>query len=418
MRQGYSKRKVKLLPASLSILCFLALASINEAAAQGGDGRPDDSPRKTSTRKSFKKFARATKQQTFRAIPPPQPARPKLGSLSAVINESDSRVYLSSTASSEPSLVLVTPRRQSAFWRMLPPGRYVLTVKKTGYFDEVRTVDMGHGGRQRLAISLRPQMAFLTLNSNVADADVEIERAGTFLGPLKKHLLKPGKYRLELRRRGYVSQTVTADLSVPGKEQNIYVVLKPLQIEVVLAQANALLSKGEFEGASLLVKDVLLLNAVHARANMLYGFIEMKRGSSSSAAYFLKAISGGETVSMPAKTVFADVLTDIQIVINRDAIAFQSTVRAELNFRIKRSNLEQPASWDENGSPSFVAVKGESDFYGKTIHPNLKIFSNASGMDASGRVICAAARTCAADAEVLFNVISRWREMGNITSGN
>ena len=415
MREGCSKGTVTVFPYALSILCVIAFLSTH-AEAQGADGRTEALPRAVTVRKQIRKTvkspARIAKTIQSPSKPSPKLLAPDLGTLSAVINESGSQVYLSSTASPDASLVFVTQRRQSSFWRMLPPGRYNLTIKKPGFFNEVRSLDISPRGRHRLTINLRPEMAMLTITSSVADAEIEVERIGKFQGSLKKHLLKPGRYRVSVKRRGFVSETITADLAVPGKEQKIYVVLNPLRIDSILAEANSLLSNGNLDGAALLVNDVLLMNSAHARANMLFGFIELRRGDPSAAGYFLKAINGGETVSLPGRTVFAERLTDVQISIDRDAIRFRSPARAELNFRITKSHLEELARSGESGAPSYVAVSGLSDFFGRGIRPNLKIFSTASTMDnSSGQVVCAATKHCSAELEILFRVISGWREM-------
>jgi hypothetical protein len=300
---------------------------------------------------------------------------------------------------------------------MLPPGRYTLTVKKPGFFEEVRSVEVKARGKHRMTINLRPEMAILSLNSNIADAEIEIEGTGKFRGQVKKQLLKPDKYRIQIRRRGYESQTVTADLTVPGREQNFYVVLKPMRIDSVLSHAFELLAKGDLDGASLLSNDVLLMNAGHARANMLRGLIEMRRGNHRAAGYFLKAINGGETVSLPAKTVFANQLTDVEIAINRDTISFRSSTRLDLNFRITRSNLEELNRPAGGNATAYVTVKGESDFFGRDIHPNLKIFSEVAVFDHStAQVVCGAASNCNTDVEILFSVIASWRTMTSPTA--
>lgn len=412
MREGYSKGSVKWISAAVSILCLLAVISI-DASGQGGDGRPEDSPRKSFVRKkSPRSTPRVARKPTPRPLPPPKLLAPDLGTLAAFINESDSRVYLSSLSAPDPLLMFVTPRRQSVFWRMLEPGRYQLTVKKPGFFDETRTVEIDPRGRHRLSINLRPEMAILSLSTSISDAEIEVESVGTFKGSLKKHLVKPGRYRINVKRRGFVSQTVTAELTAAGKEQNIYVVLEPLPIDTVLTRANELLAKRDLDGASLLVSDVLLMNPAHARANMIFGFIEMKRGNSSSADYLLRAIRGGETVSIASKTVFENQLTDVQIALDRDAIAMRSAKRVELNFRITRPKLAELQRLVGAESSNYIAVKGESDFFGRGIRPNFKIFSTSSTFDpASGIVNCYPAGTCSADIEILFKVISGWRDM-------
>jgi hypothetical protein len=75
--------------------------------------------------------------------------------------------------------------------------------------------------------------------------------------------------------------------------------MEPLRIDTVLAQAEELISKSDLDAAADLVNDVLLLNAAHAKANLLFGRIEFEHGKSSSVSYFLKAIEGGETVNFP-----------------------------------------------------------------------------------------------------------------------
>ena len=388
------------------------------AFAQGGDGRPGAAHKKaTNTRAGYR-------PKVKRAAPkiepqPVKPVVPPLGTLSAVINESDSRVYLSVPANRDSSLVLVTPRRRSTFWRMLPPGRYALTVKKPGFFDEIRSVDVEPRGRHRLTIDLRPQMAILSVSTNLADAEIDIQNVGKFNGGLKKLLIDPGRYKINLKRRGYVSQTVTADLSVAGEEQNIYAVLQPLRIDTVLAQANELLAKGNLNAASLLVNDVLSMNPAHARANLLFSFIQLRRGDASAVGYFVKAISGGETATFPVKTVFSGDLVDVEIAIDRDAIAFRSKTRVDLNFEITRSKLDQMQRMTDENSSVYIAVRGESDFFGKGIRPNLKIYSGSAAIDpGSKQIVCSGAangRSCAADLAILFETISRWRELPSIS---
>jgi hypothetical protein len=386
------------------------------AAAQGGDGRSESARRLSAANDFVKRSKPPASRNIYRRVEtPPKPAIPKTARLAIVVNEGASRVYLTNAGLTAAEPIAETSRPQSLIVRPVDPGRYTLVVKKPGFFDEVRSIDLGPGAKRKVVISLRPQMALLTLKANLADAEIDIENVGKFTKPLKKYFLKPGKYRITLKRRGFEPQTVTADLKTAGKEQNIYVVLKPIRIDSMLAQATQRFENGDIAGASELVKDVLLMNSAHAKANLLYGMIELRRGSQSSSTYFLKAIRGGETVSIPVRTLFGNQLADIQIALNRDAIIFQSRSHLDLNFRITRPKLADLRRLIDGNFMSYIAVKGESDFYGRGIHPDIMIFSGASEIDQNSKhVFCrglTAGRSCSEDIDILFNIISEWRDL-------
>lgn len=363
---------------SIVLLCVAA-----RATAQGGDGRSSIFRTPTPAAKSRKPHITAATYK--KTVPPSKPAALQTGRVSIVVNEATSRVYLTSgedAADAQP--ILVTSRSPATISRSLPPGRYNLRVSKSGFFDETRTIDLEAGARRKIVVSMRPQMAILNFKANVADAEIEIENVGKFARPLKKYLIKPGSYRINLRRRGYLSQTVNADLSIAGKEQSIYAVMEPLRIDTVLAQAEELIAKGELDTAADLVKDVLLLNSSHAKANLLFGMIEFEHGRNSAVSYFLKAIEGGETVNFPGKVRSSSDLPDAAFGLDRDAIIIGSKSQTELNFRMTRPKLESVLRQDDG-----LVITGESDFLGKIIHPSVKIVSGST--------------------DILYLLVSEWR---------
>ncbi len=356
--------------------------------AQGGEGRSSNFRTPTSAAKSNTRGkTRITAVRFNKAVRPSTPVIPQTGRLSIVVNESASRVYLTKSdeaADSQP--ILVTSHSPSSISRSLPPGRYNLRVSKSGYFDETRTIDLDAGSRRKIVVSMRPQMAILNFKANVADAEIEIENIGRFNKPLKKYLIKPGSYRINLRRRGYLSQTINADLSIAGKEQSIYAVMQPLRIDAVLAQAEELIDKGDLDTAADLVKDVLLLNGSHAKANLLFGMIEFEHGRNSSVPYFLKAIQGGETVNFPGIVRSSSDLPDAAFGLDRNAIIIGSKSRTELNFRMARTKLENVLRQDDG-----LVITGESDFLGKSIHPSVKIVFGST--------------------DILYLLVSEWRNL-------
>ncbi|MFL6466564.1 MAG: hypothetical protein ACJ72Z_01260, partial [Pyrinomonadaceae bacterium] len=283
------------------------------------------------------------------------------------------------------------------------------------FFDEVRSVELSAGSRRKIVMNVRPQMAVLTFKTNVPDAEIAIENEGRFTRPLKRYLIKPGKYRIGLKRRGYLSQTVTADLTIPGKEQNIFVVLEPLRIDMVLAQANEFAAKGDLKTAADLLNDVLLQNNSHARANLLFGMIEYQRGNLASITYLLKAIKGGETVSFPINVQLGSDLVFATLRLDRDAVVFESKIRVDLNFSIARQQIESILRIADGNSLTYVGVSGNGDFYGRRVHREIKIYpANANIDSVSKSVSCGGSSNgplCAKEVEMLFKLISAWKNI-------
>jgi hypothetical protein len=371
------------------------VASYSVAFGQGGDGRTESFVLTPRTRIKI----RTAKAYFQRDIPKPKHVDPPPGKLVIVVNEAASSVYLTRTDDfSAGSIPVVRTNSSAAITQILDAGSYSLRVKKEGFFDETRNIELSPGERRKVSVSLRPQMALLTLKTNLADAEIEVERAGTFTKPLKRFMLLPGKYRINLKRRGYVSQTITADLMLAGKEQNYYVVLEPLRIDSMLWTANKEIESGDLAPAADLVRDVLQLNPNHAKANFLFGLIDMHHGNAEASQYFTKAIDAGGKIELPMKVMFGGKAVDVDVTVDRDAISFANDAQLELNIRIARSDLEDVQQINENSEPR-ILIKGKSDFYGKPIQPELKL----------GFTKCSASEHCSTELDVLHKFIVDWR---------
>ena len=368
---------------------------VQASFGQGGNGRTEafDSAPRTRTK------IRTAKVAFQRDIPKPKPVDPPPGRLVISVNETASSVYLTRIDDfSAGHFPVVTTNSSAAMTQFLDAGTYNLRIRKEGFFDETRNIEISPGERRKVHVSLRPQMALLTLKTNLPDAEIEVEKAGIFTKPLKRFMLLPGKYRINLKRRGYVSQSVTADLSIAGKEQNIYVVLEPLRIDSVLWTASKAIEKGDLATAADLVRDVLQLNSTHAKANYLYGLIELRRGSDAASSYFLKAIDAGGKTDIPMKVFFNGKPADINVSVDRDAIAFANDDHLDLNIRIARTDVEEIQRLKADSEPQ-IFIKGKSDFYGKTIHPDLNL----------SIATCKTAVACSSELDVLYKFLVDWR---------
>ena len=369
----------------------IALLVSSSLFAQGSDGRSEFSI--SNSTRSKPKIAKASYRKPQKLVPP------KPGTLFISVNEAASSIYLTRTDDfSVPASVL--SNSNGSIVQSLDAGNYQLRIKKNGFFDEMRNVDLVPGETKRVNISLRPQMSMLTVKTNLGDAEIDVENAGKFNKPLKKHLVMPGLYRITLRRRGYVSQTITADLAIAGQERSIYVVLEPLRIESVLWTASKAIERGEVNTATDLVNDVLALNSKHAKANLVRGMIELYRGSETASSHFLKAIEGGETVLLSMRVLHSGQLENIDVLVDRDAMSFVNEKFLDLNFRILRTHLDEfSVSTDQNQTP-FLNVRGRADFYGKPIRPEIKLYSTAP---------CSSANACLTQCQVIRKFIVDWQ---------
>ena len=395
---------------------MLFLLPVYELSAQGGGGRSETAERSLNVSRNLTR--RASKPRIFRASPKKPPSIPVSapvdGTLALMVNEGGSEIHLSSVYGAGVSDQMITsPNAPSFIGRMLPPGNYSLLVKKLGFFDEVRNITIAPGKRRKVIVNLRPKLALLSVNTNVPDAQIEIDRIGKFNHPLRKYRIKPGMYNLNVQRRGFISQTIPVDVKIPGQEQNITVVLQPLRIDSILDQAYDKINHGDYTIAADLTNDVLLLNSAHARANFIFGLVGFYRGDPSSVGYFLKAIRNGESVKLPVKfldEVGSIRLVDAELSLNRDRFSFRTSGRVEPNIIISWPDISE---LERSADQSHIVLKGKGDSYGHPIEELLMLYSPIASLRPNLREpFCqspAAERSCTSDVDILFRLLSGWR---------
>jgi len=381
------------------------------AVAQDGTGRSDSVERPPAARKrktADRPFIRASIASR------PEPVRRiELGSLALSINEGGSRIEISQIG--EPpgpaDVIPVPPRASSLIVRTLPAGKYRVTVSKYGYASEVREVEIVDGRRQRLAVYLKPEKTFLTVTTSVPDARIEIETVGSYNKEIPRLILNPGRYRINVSRRGYTPQPVTVDLKAAGREESVHVVLKPLPIDELLAGANDNLAKGNYAAAGEMAGEVLKLNPAHARANHIYGMVEMQRGDQEAAEYLVRAVRGGETYRAPVKVQDprgAGLLV-AELALDRDGISIKSPGRSDLDLTITKENVTALNLFSEQG---FIALAGKTDFHGRTVQPNLRVHPHDIVAEpTTGTTRCADA-DCSRRLADLARMLNAWRADG------
>lgn len=400
---------------SIAVVLMLPGTSLS----QGGGGRSASTNRTAAKSKPIKR------KLSIHRVARPVRVRPTVvrsktpvntGSLAVFVSERASQVTLS-RIDGIPGLVstFASPVTAPLALRMLPAASYKLTVKKPGFYDAERVVIVTAGRRKKVLVSLRPKMSYLTVNSNVADAEIEIENLGKFNRPLRKYPVKPGLYRISVKRKGFKPQTAMADLRTAGSERNISLVLDPVPIDTVLGQSYQRIQSGDHAAAAELANQVLRQNPAHAKANLLYGLAGFYRGDVSSADYFLRAVRNGETVKLPVKlldTSSGPRLVDAEMSLDRDHISFKTAGPVDLNVTISKQDISDLRLGVDPGSLNGIVLGGKGDVFGRRIEQTLMLYSDRSSLRSDRKeVLCetsAGQRSCRRDIDAIYDLLSNW----------
>jgi eukaryotic-like serine/threonine-protein kinase len=129
----------------------------------------------------------------------------------ALIDSSPQGAAFQVDGKSDPSWV--TPFTVSG----LGPGKHIVSVSKSGYSSDIRSVDVAAGVRSSLVLHLSPVNALVVVNSTPPGADVIIDGKSTGRVTPAQFAVEKGNHTVLLRKRGYLDETTTADL---GPAQN------------------------------------------------------------------------------------------------------------------------------------------------------------------------------------------------------
>jgi serine/threonine protein kinase len=112
---------------------------------------------------------------------------------------------------SDPSWV--TPFTVSS----LTPGKHVVSLSKSGYTPDTRSVDVSAGAKSSLVVHLAPMNALVVVNSTPPGAEIVIDGKPTGRVTPAQFAVEKGSHTVLLRKQGFLEETVTADL---GPAQN------------------------------------------------------------------------------------------------------------------------------------------------------------------------------------------------------
>ncbi|MBZ5574593.1 MAG: PEGA domain-containing protein [Acidobacteriia bacterium] len=97
----------------------------------------------------------------------------------------------------------------------LNPGHHTVTISKSGYATETRTVDVASGSRSVISVQLSSLMATLAANSSPAGAAVWMDGKDTgHVTPAQLAIDKPGNHTLVFKKQGYLEETASVNLQI------------------------------------------------------------------------------------------------------------------------------------------------------------------------------------------------------------
>ena len=128
----------------------------------------------------------------------------------ALIDSSPQGAQFQVDGKSDPSWV--TPFTVAS----LSPGKHIVSVSKSGYSSEIRSIDVAANSKATLTLHLAPVNALMVVNSTPPGAEVVLDGKPTARVTPAQFAVEKGSHTILLRKQGYLEETVTADLG-PGQ---------------------------------------------------------------------------------------------------------------------------------------------------------------------------------------------------------
>jgi serine/threonine protein kinase len=169
-----------------------------EPAPQGVESEPEVTVRQIDKRGA----------NSRRRAPSPVPVAKIPGSL--LIDSTPQGAQIQLDGRGDPSWV--TPFSLSG----LSPGQHTISVSKSGYSAESRTVDIVSASRSAVAVHLTAINAILVVNSTPAGAAIVLDGKNTGRVTPIQFTVEKGSHNVVLRKQGYLDETTSVDLG-PGQ---------------------------------------------------------------------------------------------------------------------------------------------------------------------------------------------------------
>jgi TonB family protein len=195
---------------------FCAFSYLSSVQAQSG--RPDDpsrgSPPKTGSKSGSRRGGGSKTSSkggsTSREL---ESSKNKLGRITLTVNPLDSNVTVDNQQVFEAGAVGGT-----LVINDLSIGSHILTVRRDGYREQQRAVDVKTGDNPIQAMILEPLKGTLNIRPSVDGASIELrsigrnQNAGSYAGAIDQVDFPPGEYEITISKPGYATATRTVTL--------------------------------------------------------------------------------------------------------------------------------------------------------------------------------------------------------------
>lgn len=138
--------------------------------------------------------------------------------------------------------------------------------------------------------------SFLTVKSNLPDAQFDIDGRTSFSVGVTEHPLAPGTYRVTAKRDGYSTQTKTVVIGGPAKREKVDFELKEMSVDEMISEAEAASRNGAQKTVIQLCVGILKRDPSNAIANIMMGHsYYMTKEFPEAHSFLVKGIQGGKT---------------------------------------------------------------------------------------------------------------------------
>ena len=187
-------------PAAPKAAAPVTAAPAAQAPVQTAAAEPAAEPAEVSIKprvKDVKKKAGKTPAPVAAVVVPGQ----------LTVNSTPEGAQIAVDGKSDPSWV--TPYNATG----IAPGQHTVTISKTGYGTETRTIEVGAASKSVLAIQLATLAAQISVASDPPGAAIILDGKDTgHITPTQLAVDKPGSHTLLVRKQGYLDETTTANL--------------------------------------------------------------------------------------------------------------------------------------------------------------------------------------------------------------
>ncbi|MGA9530217.1 MAG: serine/threonine-protein kinase [Terriglobales bacterium] len=109
----------------------------------------------------------------------------------------------------------------------LTPGTHILSIAKSGYTNEIRSVEIASGARSAIVFHLAPVNAILVVNSAPPGAAITVDGRPTGRVTPAQFSVEKGTHTIALTKTGFLDETTSTELA-PAQNFQYSAVLRPL----------------------------------------------------------------------------------------------------------------------------------------------------------------------------------------------